>query len=311
MPAQLQTAQADSLATSIPFLAELSPQDVIWDSRKASADKVSQLYRVAGAGRLADRIHFCADFLAFQLTVEGNLKLRNSQFCRARHCPVCQWRRCLMWKARVHTGLPKVLQLYPDHRWIFLTLTVKNCPVQDLRETVLWMNKSWERMTKRKIFPAKGWVKTLEVTRSTNAEAHPHFHSLLLVNPSYFAGRSYVSHANWVKLWRECLRVDYDPSVRVNAIKSNNPAALIPEVIKYQTKVSDLVADADWLLELSEQMHKIRCISTGGTLAEHFKELERDPQDLIGKSDNPEQAASEALLYFGWKREIDRYKMED
>jgi len=30
----------------------------------------------------------------------------------------------------------------------FLTLTVKNCPIEDLRKTLDWMNKSFIRLTK-------------------------------------------------------------------------------------------------------------------------------------------------------------------
>ncbi|WP_170869787.1 protein rep, partial [Shigella sonnei] len=26
------------------------------------------------------------------------LRLREAHFCRVRHCPVCQWRRSLMWQ---------------------------------------------------------------------------------------------------------------------------------------------------------------------------------------------------------------------
>lgn len=302
--------QGELLSSSLPFLAELSPKDCLWDERKASADKVSELYKLAGFGKLADKIRFCADYLAFQLTVEGNLKLKTCRFCRVRYCPVCQWRRCLMWKARVHQGLPYILELYPKNPWLFLTLTVRNCPLNELRATVTHLNKSFQRLSQRKSFPAIGWIKTLEITRSSQAEAHPHFHCLLLVKPSYFK-TGYLSHATWVNLWRESLRVDYDPSVHVARVKGATPAVIIPEVVKYQTKVSDLTSDPDWLAGLSTQMHKLRSISTGGVLTDLLNELEDDPQDLIGESDDPEALASEALLYFGWKRSSSRYKYED
>jgi hypothetical protein len=81
------------------------------------------------------------------------------------------------------------------------------------------MGESWKRMLKRTEFPGVGWIRNVEVTRSTSDEAHPHYHALLMVSPGYFSGRNYVSQKNWVQLWRSCLRVDYNPHVRVNAIR--------------------------------------------------------------------------------------------
>ncbi|MBE3060820.1 protein rep, partial [Klebsiella pneumoniae] len=34
---------------------------------------------------------------------------------------------------------------------------------------------------------------------------------------------SYVRHERWVELWRECLRVSYDPNVDVRAGKPRKP----------------------------------------------------------------------------------------
>ncbi|PAP28174.1 protein rep, partial [Salmonella enterica] len=53
--------------------------------------------------------------------------------------------------------------------------------------------------------------------RGCDGCAHPHFHTLMMVPPSMFT-RDYVKHARWVYLWRECLRVDYDPNVDVRAV---------------------------------------------------------------------------------------------
>ena len=69
-----------------------------------------------------------------------------------------------------------------------------------------------------------------------------------------------------------------------------------------------MVADRDWFLELTRQLHKMRAIATGGVLKEHLKELEDEPQDLVGESDTPE-AQDDSSLYFGWKRKEKRYRM--
>lgn len=64
------------------------------------------------------------------------------------------------------------------------------------------------------------------------------------------------------------------------------------------TKESDLVADKEWFLELNWQMHKMGSIATGGVLKDYLRELEEEPEDLIGK-DEENEIQDEASLYFG------------
>ena len=49
--------------------------------------------------------------------------------------------------------------------------------------------------------------------------AHPHFHALLLVKPSYFT-INYIKQGDWVEMWAKALRADYSPSVNVKAVKA-------------------------------------------------------------------------------------------
>ena len=109
-------------------------------------------------------------------TGETRLRLREAHFCRVRHCPVCQWRRSLMWQARFYQSLPKLVTEHPKARWLFLTLTVRNCPITELGETLTAMNAAWQRLKDRKEFrPVLGWVRTTEVTRGKDGSARPAF----------------------------------------------------------------------------------------------------------------------------------------
>ena len=51
----------------------------------------------------------------------------------------------------------------------------------------------------------------------------------------------------------------------------------------------------------------MRAVATGGVLKDYFKELEEEPEDLIGENETGEVDESE--LYFGWKRREKRYRM--
>lgn len=303
----------DPPETANPALADLSPRDKPWDKHRANADKVEAHYRGSEFSQYATRVSFCSQLLEFGLVPDWDsdtlkLKLRNARFCRVRHCPVCQWRRSLMWKAKAYKVLPKIVENYPTSRWLFLTLTVKNVAIAELKETLQHMNRSFQRLSQRRAWPAEGWLRSTEVTRGRNGTAHPHFHCLLMVRPGYF-GKNYIRQDEWVELWRNALRIDYDPVLDCRAVKrGKQPMQLVPELLKYCTKESDLVSDREWFLELTRQMHKMKCITTGGILKEYLKELEAEPEDLIGEGDDP-QVQDEAELYFGWRRSEKRYKL--
>jgi Plasmid rolling circle replication initiator protein and truncated derivatives len=304
----------NSIADESPSLSSLSEKDKPWDKHRANTDKVERFYINSEFEEYVNRIHFCSEFLDFRLVPadggELKLKLYSARFCRVRHCPVCQWRRSLMWKAKAYKVIPEIEKQYPKHRWLFLTLTIKNCPITELRETLDWMHQGFKRLTKLKVFPALGWLKSVEVTRGTRGDAHPHFHCLLLVPPSYFS-HGYLSQKTWGELWQKCLRIDYKPVLDVQAIKpGQSPMSLIPELLKYCTKESDLVADREWFLELTRQMHKMRAIATGGVLRDYLRELEKEPEDLIGH-DEENVEPDEGHLYFGWKRNLKKYKLID
>jgi plasmid rolling circle replication initiator protein Rep len=303
-----------TLNSDASSLSDLSPRDKPWDKHRSNADKVSAYYAGSEFQGYSDRIHDCSELLDFRLVPDADeglmkLKLNAARFCRVRHCPVCQWRRSLMWKAKAYKVLPRIVAEYPTSRWLFLTLTVRNCQITELRSTLDWMHESFKRLTKLKSFPALGWIKSTEVTRGKDGTAHPHFHCLFMVQPSYF-GKNYMKQAEWVDLWRRSLRIDYNPVLDVQAIKKgNSPAALVPELLKYCTKESDLTADREWFLELTRQMHKSRTIATGGVLKDYLRELENELEDLIGKDDEGEELVDEGHLYFGWKRTVKKYKL--
>jgi plasmid rolling circle replication initiator protein Rep len=305
-----QSSQSNS--AEVLYLSDVSPNDKPWDKHRGFADRVQSHYVGSKFDSYAERISFCSQLLEFGLKAAEDdtirLKLRSAKFCRVRHCPVCQWRRSLMWKAKAYQVLPKIVSKYPDHRWLFMTLTQKNVPITELRETLTQMNKGFKRMVERKAFPAIGWLRSMEVTRGRDGNAHPHFHCLLMVPRSYF-GRNYLKQTEWVQLWRESMRLDYNPVMDIQAVRHGvSPSSLIPELLKYCTKESDMVVDREWFLELTSQLHKMRAIATGGVLKEHLRELEDEPVDLIGEGDD-ELGEDYGRLLFGWRRNEKRYKM--
>jgi plasmid rolling circle replication initiator protein Rep len=301
------------------YLTDVSPKDKPWDKHRFQADQVKALYRGTAFDRYAERIDNCSGLLEFSFlvnseTAEIGLKLKTARFCRVRHCPVCQWRRSLVWRARFFQALPRIRKEFPTARFLFLTLTVKTCELSELRSCLAHMNKSWERLTKRKQFPALGYLKSTEVTRSTNGTAHPHFHAILMVPQNYFS-RNYLSQEKWTELWREALRVDYTPVVNVKAVKpakgssedqlGEQLAKALCETLKYSVKPDDLVSDREWLLELTTQLHKTRAVAVGGVFKNFL--TDEEPEDLIHIDENSDEPTSDNSLWFGWREMLQRY----
>jgi plasmid rolling circle replication initiator protein Rep len=305
------------------YLSDVSPADKPWDTHRTECDEIKELCELVGYIRYAERISDCSQWLEYALkaTDEGaiNLKLRDARFCRVRHCPICQWRRSLMWRARFIKALPKIREKYPTGRWVFLTLTVRNCEISELRATLNEMNAAWKRLIGRKAWPALGFIKSMEVTRGVNGTAHPHFHCLLFVPAGYFS-RGYISQADWASLWQSCLKADYTPRIDIRVVKAkkgtsdDTPEAsnaamyrAICETLKYAVKPSDLLADPQWLDELIKQMQNTRAISVGGCLKEFFSE--DDPEDLInGEIEEQEKDEDESSMTFEWSSKDKRYK---
>jgi plasmid rolling circle replication initiator protein Rep len=297
------------------FLESLSEKDKPWDKHRRNADIISNYYRLGGMDSHADRVAFCSQLLEFKVVPskvlgQQKLKLASAKFCRVRHCPICQWRRSLRWKAKAYENLPKVVADYPNGRWIFLTLTMKNCELTDLKDTLSHLNQSFRRLSQLKAFPGIGWIKSVEVTRGRDGKsAHPHLHCLILLKDSYYK-EDYLSKTDWIALWKQSLRVDYSPVLDVKAIQAeSSPVGLIAEVLKYQCKESDLVASPEWFIEYVKQVHGTRAVGVGGVLREYFRELEEEPEDLIGHDEQSTEETQGPSIYFRWNRSIKKYVM--
>ena len=218
----------------------------------------------------------------------------------------------MMWRARFFQILPKLLEDHPKARFVFLTLTVRNCPLESLREAIGKMNKAWGRLAGRKAFPAIGWVKSLEVTRGKDETAHPHFHVVLMVKSGYFStGGGYLSQKRWTELWQSCLRIDYTPIVNVKAVKSKNGLedgifVALCETLKYSVKEEDLKVNPEWLKDLTNQLHKTRSIALGGVFKQYLSEEE--PEDLIHTDiEDSELSDEDMTFYFGWRERYAKY----
>lgn len=309
------------------YLSSVSPKDQPWDRHRGEGDDMAALVASARiipikVGKQQARRLTCAELLDFEWSHdeagEVGLRLQSANFCRVRTCPVCQWRRTLKHFARLMERLPVIMteqKLIP----LFLTLTVQNCSVEELRETIKHMNQSWRRLTQRDEFEVvRGWLKSVEVTRSDVGEAHPHFHVLLLVPSSYF-GRGYVTQKRWTQLWQESARFGYKPMVHIRRVKDSGKNTLeyaVAELVKYSTKPQDLIdaKDAEWAVTYMQQVDRMRFVDGGGVLKGILSDDYEDLVHVDKEEDNEEDGSGDEgekhdpkMVLFGWRRSHRRY----
>lgn len=304
-----------------------SGKDNNWKERKKSTLDLADSYKRIGSNKYY-RVLDCSTFLEFRLAVDNSLKLSNANFCKVRLCPMCSWRRSLKIFGQVSRVMDHVEKNY-NYKYIFLTLTVKNCYGEDLRDTLDLMTKAFNTMTRRKAFKqaVNGYFRSLEITyNKENDTYHPHFHMILAVNDSYFKDtRIYLTQNDWTELWKSCLKVDYTPIVDVRRIKENKEkdfGKVVAETAKYTVKPEDfLIRDEKGNIKenltdevvktLDEALHRKRLTAFGFIFKEVHKKLNLDDTEDgdLTNTDNEDlrEDLTNIILRYQWNIGIKNY----
>ena len=178
--------------------------------------------------RKAERVKNCGSFLAlekFQSTKKADdimRSLRTANFCKDKFCPICEWRK----SQKLVSEMLSIFEQLDQNRYelIFLTLTMTNPPMCEIRKALSHMSLSFNRLMKYKAVASivKGFLRSVEFLGDQTADGycHPHFHCLLVVDKWYFKSKNYLSQQKWRELWKRALKVDYLPLVNVQKIKA-------------------------------------------------------------------------------------------
>ena len=290
---------------------------VPWATHKLASSALSVVVEDVDAAQ-GWRMRHCADRLTFAREDDGHLTLKRASFCRVRLCPMCQWRRSLKLGGQVravidHLAASRAQQGRRPYVYLLLTLTVPNCPGPRLGATLDALQAGWQRLQRRKEYKAavQGSVRCVEITYSRATDTyHPHIHALLAVLPSYLTGRTYIPHAAWLAMWRDCMR---DPTItQVDIRRTSGDAAAVAEVAKYATKSADMLRPGDGprnvavVATLMAANHKRRFAGWSGCLRTAHQALHLDDVedgDLIhtgdAAADSPDAPAWSWDWYIG------------
>ncbi|NET46710.1 protein rep [Okeania sp. SIO2B3] len=261
------------------------------------------------------RIRNCASRLTFAETSKG-LRLRSANFCRVRFCPMCSFRRSKMYQAKSLSIWPHISKKF---RYIFLTLTVRNPLLTQLRSYFKYvLTPGFKRFKDNLTYNLKslrGYLRCFEVTMSKSDESfcHPHFHLLIAVDDAYFDRDNYLDYSGWQSIWRDALRLDYNPQVWVEAVLPDDSRSLL-ELTKYEFKPSDYVSNYKWVGEAAVQVSGLRSFSHSGIFSEYFRFLNTDPDLIFSESEYLDKLSNKKsdypLINFTWDNQLNHYVSE-
>lgn len=295
-----------------------------WAKHKKEAEYIAVAYKEIGNEKKFERIMNCATYLGFKQTTEEVKKLKEANFCRVRLCPTCAWRRSLKTFGQMY----KIISVaQKDYAFVHLVLTVKNVYGDQLREELDKLSKSWDRLIKYKDVKnvVKGYYRATEVSHNVDVKSksydtyHPHFHCIIAVNKSYCTSRDYLKKAKWISLWKKAARLNYDPDVYVERIKSDKVEGAIAELSKYTTKYEDIILPEKWNITketvkvLDKALENKRFIAFGGVFKEIHKKLNLDDiedGDLIHLDEDATTDENKETIYYTWNSGYSQYIKE-
>ena len=251
---------------------------------------LAESYKRLGDISRAIRIEQCGTYLQCATLASGKNAIIAANFCRERLCPACAWRR----SARIYGATSQILDYIDkhdnDHKYLFLTLTVANCPAEQLGETLNMMADGMKRMVNNRAWKrrVKGCMKTLEITiNHEDNTMHPHYHLILMVPKDYGkrGDKLYWEQSAWASLWEQSARLDYSPLVWIEKVKGGRKKGLA-EISKYMAKDNDYILPdnperTDEIVQiLQEQLAGRRLVSYTGELLKAQRALKIDnPED--------------------------------
>lgn len=316
-------------------------KDRKWKERKSSNLRFSnRLEKLDYKKSIVERVQSCGDVLKFVKDPFQGLKLYQAFFCKNRLCPLCNWRRSMKYSWQAKQIIDKALEQYPTGRFLFLTLTIKNVSGYALSEAIKEMNKSFDRLFRRKKVKKNmlGFIRALEVTYSDkNGNYHPHIHVLLMVKPTYFKGKeNYISQSEWTEMWEQSANLDYTPVVNIKAVKErvarddlkndfseDGIMKAVLETAKYPVKPFEVEHDKNGKkIERSEEklteitgdlmdgLYKKRQLGFGGIFKDIRKKLHLDDietGDLVNTSDEKTDPTTGEIIVAYWNYKKSNY----
>lgn len=221
------------------------------------------------------RMAECNTFMQFIATSDKqNKKQIYGNSCKNRFCPICNWRKSRKESMAISVMM-QAIKADTEYNYLFLTLTVPNVESDELDSKIQEMNKAFNNFARYQQFKTavNGYVRKIEVTfNESDNTYHPHIHAILAVDKSYFSNnRKYLTHANWLSMWKQAMRDDSIQFVNIQRVKTESNDKAFLEIAKYSAKDTDLLKSQDTFDTLYTALKGKRLLSYSGVFKEYNK----------------------------------------
>ena len=186
--------------------------------------------------------------------------------------------------AQFFNNLPDIIEQYPMHNWYFMTLTIKDCDVHQVRKSIDILNASFKKLLlgdkfskyfKQSSEEKCGYFKCLEIsdTEYSTTMCRPHLHVILHLPKNSTYSKNYVSREKLERLWLNALNIqdNYKITVDMQNIDFDDIHEQIINlcnIASYMMKHNsiDLLKDKDFTIEYLRQIAGKNLHSSAGTL---------------------------------------------
>lgn len=223
-----------------------------------------------------EEIRNCGTFIKYGISsTNEQKKVLYMETCNHRFCARCQKNESLKRAIKLYT-IANFLRLKRKRVFLFVTLTVRNCKRDELKNTILSINRAFDKMMRRKIFmKVKGYVSKIEVTYNRKRDDfHPHMHLLFSMESDYFSkkNKDYIKRDDLLLNWQSAMGDDSITQVDIRALQNHNDEKLIKsiqEVAKYEAKSFDFGVNQKVFEDFYFGLHSAKTFRYGG----EFKEI--------------------------------------
>jgi plasmid rolling circle replication initiator protein Rep len=184
----------------------------------------------------AKKVDSCVNNLVCTVDTKTNKKkVYNAWFCENNLCAICQQRKAM----KTNIQAKKVVELTEKrltdkHKYMFMTLTLKNVSENSVRKAIKHINRSIIKMFRYKAFNGTlGRIKTVEVTYNKQRDDyHVHAHLLLVVKPALVNSHRRLNNKLLSQLWQRATKSDYEPVVKVSTLKDTDVSTILNYITK-------------------------------------------------------------------------------
>lgn len=275
--------------------------------KKLRNEFLAECHKMNDNDKKAFRSRSCGSYLEFAV-YPTEKKLKSANFCKARLCPMCNWRL----SQKRFGNLSAVTELTKSNKYqlLFLTLTAKNVTGNELNNEIKRFFNAWRNLTRYSEDFNKavhGWFRALEVTYNKDDDNyHPHLHIVLAVKSTYFNSNYYITQKKWSEIWQHYLNVDYIPVVHIQKVYTKKGSSAESEASKYTVKDTDYLIENDLNLSskvvqiLDDSLRRVRLIAYGGILKKYYAELKLNEENLSDDLENITEDLAYIIEKYRW-----------